>query len=99
VNPKDIEMINMTDLVDNYADLHAQINELTAKAEALKAELIATGEKQVRGTFVKATISVSAPRVTVDYKGLVAELAPPEPLIQAHTKVGAPVTSVRLYAR
>lgn len=91
-------MINMTDLVDNYADLHAQINELTAKAEALKAELIASGEKQVRGTFVKATISVSAPRVTTDYKGLVAELNPPVELIQAYAKVGSPVASVRLYA-
>ena len=90
--------ISMSDLVDNYAELHAQINDLTEKANALKAELIASGEKQIKGSFIKATISVSAPRVTVDYKGIVAELAPPEPLIQAHTKVGTPVASVRLYA-
>lgn len=92
----------MTDLhavVDRFAELQATINDLTEQANLLKAELIASGETKVAGTFVRATISVSAPRVTVDYKGLVAELAPPEPLIQAHTKVGAPVTSVRLYAR
>jgi hypothetical protein len=92
----------MTDLhsvVDRFAELQATINDLTEQASLLKAELIASGESKIAGTFVRATISVSAPRVTVDYKGLVAELAPPEPLIQAHTKVGAPVTSVRLYAR
>ena len=91
-------MTNMTDLVDRYAEVHAEINALQEKAEALKAELIASGEKQVRGTFVKATISVSAPRVTTDYKGLVAELNPPAELIQAYAKVGSPVASVRLYA-
>lgn len=90
-------MTDMTQIVDRYAELHAEINKLTEQADALKAELIASGEKQVAGTFVKASITVSAPRVTTDYKGLVAELSPPDDLIQAYTKVGAPVASVRLY--
>jgi hypothetical protein len=91
-------MTNMTDLVDRYAEVHAELNALQEKADALKAELIATGEKHIKGTFIKATVSVSAPRVTTDWKGVVAELAPPQELLQAYTKVGSPVASVRLYA-
>lgn len=90
-------MTDLTQIVDRYAEIHAEISKLTAQADALKAELIASGEKQVAGTFVKASITVSAPRVTTDYKGLVEELNPPAELISAYVKVGNPVTSVRLY--
>lgn len=90
-------MTDITQIVDRYAEIHSQLSALTEQADALKAELIATGEKQIKGTFVKASIAVSAPRVTTDYKAVVAELNPPKDLILAHTKVGSPTTSVRLY--
>lgn len=90
--------VSLPDLVDRYADVHSQISALKEKADDLKAQLLASGEKQIKGTFVKASISVSAPPVSVDWKGIVTELAPPEPVIQAHTKVGSPVSAVRLYA-
>lgn len=90
-------MTNLTQTVDRFAELHAEISRLTEEANTLKAELIASGEKQIKGTFVKASVTVSAPRVTTDYRGLVAELNPPPELIQAWTTVGNPSTSVRLY--
>lgn len=90
-------MTNLVNTVDRFAELHAQINALTEEANALKAELIASGESTIKGTFVKASVSVSAPRVTVDWRSVSEQLNPPEELVKACTKVGNPVASVRLY--
>lgn len=89
--------VSVSELVDRYAEIHSQLSALTEQANELKAQLIATGESRIKGTFVSASITVSAPRVTTDYKGLVEELNPPAELISAYVKVGNPVTSVRLY--
>lgn len=90
--------VQLSDIVDRYAELHSQINDMQAEAEVLKAQLIASGTPSIRGTFVKATVTTSKPRVTVDWKGLAADLNLPQDLIDAFTKVGDPVTSLRLYA-
>jgi hypothetical protein len=71
---------------------------MQTQAEVLKAQLIASGQTNIRGTFVKATISTSKPRTTVDWKSISAELQAPQDLIDSYTKVGDPVTSLRLYA-
>lgn len=89
---------NLSTLVDQFAELHATINRLQAESDALKAQLIASGEASISGTFVRAAITTSKPPVKVDYKAVVAELDVPQEVIAAHTSLGKPVTSVRLYA-
>jgi hypothetical protein len=91
-------MIDLTTLVDSYAEIHAQISALQDKADALKAELIASGEQKIPGTFVKAVITTTKPRVTTDWRGVATEVHAPQAIIDAFTKTGEPTTSVRLYA-
>ena len=90
---------NTVNLVDRYAELHAQITEMNSEMALLKAQLIAVGESNIKGTFVRAAVTTSKPRVTVDWKAVAQELEAPEPLVALHTKVGEPVVSVRLYAK
>lgn len=90
---------NTVNLVDRYAELHAQITEMNSEMALLKAQLIAVGESNIKGTFVRAAVTTSKPRVTVDWKAVAEELEAPEPLVAIHTKVGEPVTSIRLYAK
>ena len=90
--------IDLTTLVNDYAEVHAEIAALQARSEELKAQLIASGETKIPGTFVKAVITTTKPRVTTDWKGVAAELHAPQDVIDTFTKVGEPTTSVRLYA-
>jgi hypothetical protein len=90
--------MNLTQIVDEYAEVHAEISRLEERAKALRDNLIQSGESVAKGTFLKAVISTSAPRVTTDWKGVCTAINPPPELIQAKTKVGDPVTSVRLLA-
>lgn len=91
--------IDTVNLVDRYAEIHAQITELNTEMALLKSQLIATGDTNIKGTFVRAAIATSKPRVTVDWKAVAEELEAPEPLVAIHTKVGEPVISIRLYAK
>ena len=56
-------MTYLTQVVDRYAEIHSEISKLTERANDLKAELIASGQKQVSGTFVRAS-SPSAHRAS-----------------------------------
>ncbi len=89
---------SLSTLVDQFAEVHAQINALQAQSDSLKAQLIASGEASIPGTFVRAAITTSKPRQTVDWKGVAAELEAPPEVVSAYTKIGDPVTSLRLYA-
>ncbi len=89
----------IVNLVDRYAELHAQLSEINAEMGTLKAQLVAVGDTNLSGTFIRAAITTSKPRITVDWKAVAAELEAPEPLIALHTKVGDPIVSVRLYAK
>jgi len=88
----------MTDIVDRYAELHAHISEVEAEMSTLKAQLVAAGEPTIKGTFVKAVISTSKPRITVDWRSVAAELKAPPEIVDTYTKVGEPVTTLRLHA-
>lgn len=92
----DNEIVN---LVDRYAELHAQLSEINAEMGTLKAQLVAVGDTNLSGTFIRAAITTSKPRITVDWKAVAADLEVPEPIIALHTKVGDPIVSVRLYAK
>jgi hypothetical protein len=93
-----IDTIDLTTLVNQYAEVHAELNALQAESDELKARLIASGETKIPGTFVKAVITTSKPRVTTDWKGVASELHAPQTIIDAFTKTGEPAVSVRLYA-
>ena len=54
-------MSNTASLANDYAALDAQIKELTKKRDAIKAEIIATGEKSVVGDLAEVTVSESYP--------------------------------------
>lgn len=57
----EVNMSNTASLADDYAALDAQIKELTKKRDAIKAEIIATGEKSVVGDLAEVTVSESYP--------------------------------------
>lgn len=90
--------VTLTDLVDRYAEIHAKLSELEAEQAVLKAQLIASGQTKIPGSFVKVVLTTSKPTVRTDWKGLAAELKPPQDLIDIYSKPVEPVTSVRLYA-
>jgi hypothetical protein len=60
-------------VVDEYADLVAQIAPLQKRADALKAQLKATGMERIEGTKHDAVIVLSE-RTTVDMDALKAAI-------------------------
>lgn len=54
-------MSNLSTLADDYAALDAQIKELTKKRDAIKAQLLETGENVIHGTKAIVKISESYP--------------------------------------
>lgn len=78
--------------IDTLGALNAQIADLTAKAEKIKAELKDTasisGQKVFEGASYVATYSESN-RSTVDWKAIAKELKIPADLIAKHTKTTA----------
>lgn len=90
--------VSLVDLVDRLAEVHALINELEAEQTVLKAQLVASGQPKIPGSFVKAVLTTTKPSVRTDWKGLAAELKPSQDLIDIYSKPVEPVTSVRLYA-
>ena len=76
--------------VDQLGMLLAQIADLEAQAEVLKAELKQT-EGKVEGNFYKACVTLSQ-RNVVDNKAVFAEANIPAELIAKHTKTTAVIT-------
>jgi cob(I)alamin adenosyltransferase len=72
--------------VDQLGMLLAQIADLEAQAEAIKAEL-----KQIEGNLYKACVTLSQ-RNVVDNKAVFAEANIPADLIAKHTKTTAVIT-------
>lgn len=86
-------------LVDRYAELHANKNDIEAEMSVIKAQLEATGQPRIKGTFVTATIITSAPARRTDWKSVAAEMKPPAEIIALHTKTAeAGTTTLRLVA-
>jgi hypothetical protein len=76
--------------VDQLGMLLAQIADLEAQAEALKAELKQT-EGKIEGNLYKACVTLSQ-RNVVDNKAVFAEANIPADLIAKHTKTTAVIT-------
>jgi hypothetical protein len=76
--------------VDQLGMLLAQIADLEAQAEALKAEL-KQNEGHIEGNLYKACVTLSQ-RNVVDNKAVFAEANIPADLIAKHTKTTAVIT-------
>ena len=86
-------------LVDRYAELHAQVSEAQAEMMVIKAQLIATGQTRIKGTFITASITTAAPARRTDWKGVATELGATADVIAAHTATAEEgVTTLRLVA-
>lgn len=83
-------------VVDQLADVQTQIPVLEAREKELKTVLIASGQKEVCGSTLRAVISTTKASVTVAWKAVAEALNPPQELIDANSTPKAPVTSVRL---
>ncbi len=86
-------------IVDQCAALRAQIDQLTEQKRALEAELIASGEPKIEGTFHVVSISRDVVRDVVDWKSIAAKFEPSRQLVTAHTSQSAPCNQVRYSAR
>jgi cell division ATPase FtsA len=76
--------------VDTLGMLLAQIADLEAQAEAIKAEL-KQEEGHIEGNLYKVCVTLSQ-RKTVDNKAVFAEANVPAELIEKHTKTSAVIT-------
>jgi hypothetical protein len=84
-------------VVDTLGLLLAQQADLTAKIEAIKANLKSEGQGSYEGAMYKATVIVSN-RSTVDFKQVFAECSVPAEVIARNTKLQE-VVSVKLTSR
>jgi hypothetical protein len=82
-------------IVDELGSIKAQIADLKAREDALKAELIARGAAEAEGSLFRATIS-TAMRWTLDAERVKAEMG--ENWYTTRCKTSA-VTSLRISAR
>jgi predicted phage-related endonuclease len=80
--------------IDNLAILNAQIKTLQEQADAIKAEILASGCDQIVGTLHKVTV-VHSIRTSLDSKK-VKEIAP---AVWEACSVTQPVHAVRILAR
>lgn len=88
--------------VDELGTLLAQISDLTAKAEAIKADLrdaatLPGAEHEFEGNLFRALV-VESDRKTVSYADLVKDLKVPADVVAKYTKTSA-VFSVKVTAR
>ena len=87
--------LSIGELVDQLGNAKAEVAEVKAREDALRAELIARGVDSAEGMLFRATVA-QATRWTIDTDRTKAEMG--ELWTVAHSKVSS-VTSVRLSAR
>jgi hypothetical protein len=87
----------LIDIVDQLAQIRAQIADLKCAEESFKAMLIASGHKAIDGTAHRATIT-NVPRTVTDWRAVADRLNPSPQLIRAHTTTGAAPT-IRISGR
>jgi len=88
-------MNNLMSAVDQLGVVKAQLAELKAQEEALRAVLIEQGPGAYEGDLFRVTVSESE-RATLDMAAVRAKLS--RQFIEAHTTV-TPVVTVRVAAR
>lgn len=86
-------------LVDQLASVKAQLSDLKALEDQLKAALVESGQVAIDGSAHRATVSHCAGRESIDWQAIAARFNPSRQLITAHTSTGAPYDVVRVSAR
>ena len=96
---RNIHDIHFAGMVDELGYLKAQIAELKAQEDALKAKLVASGYQTIEGARYRAAVSQVDARPVIDWKAIAEHLNPSRQLVVAHTTYSDPYTTVRLSAR
>ena len=86
-------------IVDQLASVKAQLSDLKALEDQLKAALVESGQVAIDGSAHRATVSHCAGRETIDWQAIAARYNPSRQLITAHTSTGSPYDVVRVSAR
>jgi hypothetical protein len=92
-------MTDIKTIIDELGQLAAEIAELTARQDALKAELVVSGIKTDEGDLFRATVSQVFPSPRTDWQAVAQKLNPSHQLVTAHTKLAKPYTKVLVTAR
>ena len=86
-------------LVDKLAQVKAKIADLKVDEQALRQELIDSGETSIEGIYHRAAVSESEGKVTIDWQAVAMHFKPSRQLIKAHTSQGEAYATVRVSAR
>ena len=89
-------MSNIATLADDYAALDAQIKAITKARDAIKAEILATGETVIHGA--KAIIKVSESFPVTFSKDLAETLLSPEDFRRCHSTAIKPTLRLTVSA-
>ena len=85
--------------VDRLALIKAQLANLKAEEDQLKAVLIEAGQAAIEGTMHRAAVSFCPGRDCTDWHAIADHFSPSRQLITAHTATGAAFYTVRVSAR
>jgi hypothetical protein len=85
--------------VDRLATIKAQLANLKAEEDQIKAVLIEAGQAAIEGTLHRAAVSFCPGRDVTDWRAIAEHFAPSRQLITAHTATGAAFYTVRVSAR
>ena len=85
--------------VDRLALIKAQIANLKAEEDQIKAQLIEAGQAAIEGHLHRAAVSFCPGRDVTDWRAIAEYFAPSRQLITAHTATGAAFYTVRVSAR
>jgi len=86
-------------IVDKLAQVKAQIADLKIDEQALRQELIDSGESTIDGVYHRAAVSESEGKITIDWQTVAMHFKPSRQLIKAHTSQGDAYATVRVSAR
>lgn len=91
--------LDLTAVVDEYAAVKAKIADLEEQSDTLKAILVASQERQLKGTAHKVSISWVCPKPAPDYKGIVEYLRVGPETLALFMVEKSPYPTVKLYGR
>lgn len=92
-------MENLSAVVDTFAVVRTQIDELRKSEALLKQQLIESGVPEVDSDLYHCTVLQSDGRNTIDWKAVAMTFKPSQRLINQNTKQGDPFYTVRLSGR
>ena len=81
--------------IDEAGALDQEIKQLTKQLEALKAHIKANGAGDFGGFSFNAKVIEASPVERTDWEAVARKFEPSYQLIAAHTKLSAPVVSIR----